>query len=636
MPLYAARMQELQRDDRGRVEVRCIMQVPLPRERVWQVLADTQHINQLIYRLDPMRALKVSAKGVLVRGGYGFAGPEYDELPLEFRAPEQYRCVREFHGGLFVRNEVECTFGSTPDGGTKVEYVNVMLTRPSPWFWWVRFGFSVSVRRSLQKLERLLAAQVPEGALRWPFQNPTAGAVLARARPFADLLATANPAQAPLIETLVQHLAEALDDDVARMRPYELAGRWGASRDDVLALFLRGTQAGLLQLSWDLLCPSCESAPVGVPSLSQIPAQGHCEACDVTWRTAFERNVEATFRPTPAVREVANAIFCFGSPSRTPHWLAQVLVQAGESRVLEASLGAGRYRVQGAGVDGHTLIDVRDGGASEVEVRVGTGADGRGALPEAADTLAAGSVRIALVNDDVQPRRLQLAYRDFARASATAADVTALGLYPDLFGGEVLAPGQHIRVGRTAILFTDLVGSTEMYESIGDAEAYGLVWRHFAVLEEAIAAHGGRVVKTIGDAVMASFPRAIDAVRAAWSSVEGVAAMQGPKGEPAGLALKAGVHEGPCLAVNANEVSDFFGRTVNVAARVQGLAGAGELVVSAAALETAEVEAYLRELVDGGAHMVTERCAVKGVAGDLEVRRVRRQAAAPVLRALGT
>jgi class 3 adenylate cyclase len=124
-----------------------------------------------------------------------------------------------------------------------------------------------------------------------------------------------------------------------------------------------------------------------------------------------------------------------------------------------------------------------------------------------------------------------------------------------------------------------------MYERLGDARAFAVVQEHFRSMSDVIAKHGGAIVKTMGDAVMATFASPGNAMRA---GVEMVEREERERGE-LGLGVKIGLHEGPCLAVRANERLDFFGTTVNVAARLQAQAHGGQIVVMESLLEHAEV-----------------------------------------------
>jgi class 3 adenylate cyclase len=201
-------------------------------------------------------------------------------------------------------------------------------------------------------------------------------------------------------------------------------------------------------------------------------------------------------------------------------------------------------------------------------------------------------------------------------------------VYQEVFGAEALSADQQLAVGQRTILFTDLVGSTALYEAVGDAAAYGLVRRHFVLLREAIEAHGGHVVKTVGDAVMAAFDIPVDGARAGLACIEALRRLRDSEGRPTSLRLRVGVHAGACLAVDANAHVDYFGRTVNLAARVEALGGADELVLSWSVCAAPGVAAFLDETRHAGHAVVDDRRRVKGVAADVDIVRIGVKAAA--------
>lgn len=164
-------------------------------------------------------------------------------------------------------------------------------------------------------------------------------------------------------------------------------------------------------------------------------------------------------------------------------------------------------------------------------------------------------------------------------------------------------------MGSLAVLFSDLTGTTALYERLGDARAFALVEAHFRDLAQVAAAHGGAVVKTMGDAVMATFARPSAALAAGLEMIARVEALAAEHGLD-GLELKVGLHEGPCLAVRANDRLDFFGSTVNVAARLQGQARPGQVVIAAGLAEHPEVR---RVMVEKGLHVEQFRAELKGV-----------------------
>ncbi|HEX8293002.1 MAG TPA: adenylate/guanylate cyclase domain-containing protein, partial [Pyrinomonadaceae bacterium] len=196
--------------------------------------------------------------------------------------------------------------------------------------------------------------------------------------------------------------------------------------------------------------------------------------------------------------------------------------------------------------------------------------------------------------------------------------------FRDLFAAEALRPGDRINVGQMAILFTDLRNSTRLYREIGDAVAFGAVMNHFDVLREEIAAEGGSVVKTLGDAVMAVFPRPAPALRAIISAQ---AALASPPEGVRPLALKAGLHAGPCIAVTLNGRLDYFGSNVNIAARLEPLSNGGDCVITADVRRDPEV-ADLLEDPAGGLAAERSEAVLKGFDDEsFELWRVRRAGA---------
>jgi class 3 adenylate cyclase len=177
----------------------------------------------------------------------------------------------------------------------------------------------------------------------------------------------------------------------------------------------------------------------------------------------------------------------------------------------------------------------------------------------------------------------------------TAAQVTSWQEFRDLFVSEVICPDEQITVGSQIVLFTDLRGSTAMYNGIGDAPAYVVVRDHFVILTEAIREHHGAIVKTIGDAVMAVFSRVDEALAAVRQMHERLGLAIPTKGLAVPLMLKSSLHLGPCLAVNANDKLDYFGTTVNLAARMVGCCQGGDLTISDEVHSRTETSQFLAQ-----------------------------------------
>jgi class 3 adenylate cyclase len=215
-----------------------------------------------------------------------------------------------------------------------------------------------------------------------------------------------------------------------------------------------------------------------------------------------------------------------------------------------------------------------------------------------------------------------------ARYANLASDVDGERLVFAASIGAILLPLSLMRFARVSashgeevrdmtFLFTDLTDSTAMYERIGDARAVDAVRIHLETLEAATRRHGGTIVKTIGDAVMAAFP---DPAAAVGTALEMFARLERfEKAAWTHYDLKVGLHRGPAIAVSSRGRTDYFGQTVNLASRmVEALAQGGEIVMTEETYHGEGVESLLE-----GRDIRIEQAVVKGVAGTVPVHRVR-------------
>jgi class 3 adenylate cyclase len=201
------------------------------------------------------------------------------------------------------------------------------------------------------------------------------------------------------------------------------------------------------------------------------------------------------------------------------------------------------------------------------------------------------------------------------RPYLTAKRLLTNQTFRDIYRTDTLELDQRLKITSLTFLFTDLKGSTALYERVGDLVAYDLVREHFRVLYDVVAAESGAVVKTIGDAVMATFQTPDRALAAALRMREEMARINAERNNE-DLLLKIGIHEGPCLAVRLNDSQDYFGQTVNMAARVQGLASSRAIFVTQPVVEDPKAA---RILESSGLQPTMQRAALRGIADETTV-----------------
>ena len=417
---------------------------------------------------------------------------------------------------------------------------------------------------------------------------------------------SATPRAAGLLPDLSEFLLHAPAVALRGIRPLAMARLWRADPEHAVALFLAAQRRGILAMGWELLCPRCRGAKARVENLHDLPQGAHCPSCNIDYRRDFTRNVELTFHPEPWLRPLPEGEFCLLGQGSTPHVKFQGEVAARSGKSFALALRPGPYRFRTVEAGGEADAVVADGMIPEVS------ASGS----EIALTGRRHKDEFVIRNDTDRPLVFVVEDRNWAKDALTGERVIAMPAFRRLCPEQLLRPGDDAEISRMAIVFSDLQGSTRLYEALGDANAYRLVRDHFAFLSQRVQAHNGFIVKTVGDAVMAAFYDPADAVRAVLAIQDDVAEFNRGRGD-AGIVLKLGLHVGPCIAVTVGDVLDYFGSAVNTASRLEHQCRGGEAIVSQAVL--AEPEA--RDALAGRA-LTEDAAALRGLSEPVRFVRV--------------
>ena len=460
---------------------------------------------------------------------------------------------------------------------------------------------------AIQAKRTLLAAGRGNKLATGPASVTSKAALKARASVFG----TANVD--PMLEhRLLEFLLVQPDEALLQVRPFEVASAWGAPRREVLRVFLHAARAGLFDLEWQVNCPTCRVGSDVAPTLDAVKRRVHCDECDISYDVDFADNVEATFTPNPAIRNVPRMVFCASSPYFQPHVHGYVSVppkskaQFGplpDGAVLLRSRGTPRQLFVGAGE--------RDGGP--IVVRVTSGAIIRIDAPFHGHADADTS-QLFVSNETDVPVRLVVERGGWNAEIVRGSLLVTLPEFVELFGAEAPAAGMQLAVGKKAIVFTDIVGSTELYERLGDARAFGLVQEHWREVKRVVDANNGALIKTLGDGVMCVFPSIGGALTASFAMVDHTDTVS--RRDDLDFAIRVGIHEGACFAVRANDRLDLFGTTVNLAARLMGCAAGRQVAMLARALSHPALHACLE---DEQADCETVRTTIRGLRGTHEV-----------------
>jgi class 3 adenylate cyclase len=481
---------------------------------------------------------------------------------------------------------------------------------------------------------RLAAAKGDNYVLSAPFDGREAPMSETEAL-FSVLRKSSDPKCAAAIEEAVR---EASDRDLCRVNPLAFAAKRGLDEERTIAAFLHASRLGIFELSWNVLCPGCGGVLDAGTTLKSINRDEYdCGLCASGYTPTLDEMVEVTFTVSPRVRRIAahspdtlpeaeyyRQIF-WSSGVDLPEALGETLAEftvdsielaPGEKAVLSVQLPKDFVIAFDPVTHGTQFIDVK--GEPTHERQTLSMVFNKVKQPVGTIEMRPGPLRVTFENRTdrrvlpalwiaADPLHQLLGHR---RPFLTAKRLLTNQTFRDIYRTDTLDVDQRLKITSLTFLFTDLKGSTALYERVGDLVAYDLVRQHFHVLNEIVAAEAGAIVKTIGDAVMATFPTPDRALAAALRMREAMARINAERGNE-DLLLKIGIHEGPCLAVILNDSQDYFGQTVNLAARVQGLASSRAIFVTQSVVEDKNAAKILET---SGLHPMMQQAALRGIA----------------------
>jgi class 3 adenylate cyclase len=452
---------------------------------------------------------------------------------------------------------------------------------------------------------------------------------------------TADPAVA---EAILRLINDGEDHELNRINALDFAGRTGLDEERVISGFLHASRLGLFDLTWNVLCPGCGGVLDAHSTLKSLRHDDyHCGLCACGYEASVDEQVEVAFTVSPRVRRIGAH-----DPNTLPLWeyfkqvfwssgvdlnresfesltdevtLDALELPAGEKAVMSLQLPPQFVIVFEPVTHSAQFIDVQ--GEPTKERQQLSLIYNKAHAPTGTMTMRPGPLRLSLDNQ-AGVRTLPAVFiagdalhrligkrKPFLTAKRMLSNQT----FRDVFKADNLNIDQRLKITSLTFLFTDLKGSTALYERVGDLAAFDLVRAHFHALLEIISTEKGAVVKTIGDAVMATFIRPEHAIVAGLRMRAAMDKLNAERDRD-DLVVKIGIHEGPCLAVMLNERQDYFGQTVNIAARVQGLSTSQAIHITGPVIDAPAVAAILDK---ASIVPIQKQAALRGIADKIVV-----------------
>ncbi|EOQ87860.1 adenylate/guanylate cyclase catalytic domain protein [Leptospira yanagawae serovar Saopaulo str. Sao Paulo = ATCC 700523] len=558
----------------------------ITREEVWPYLIDTSSFNKRI-GLPRFQYLEKEGKlfGKTKQAGFQL---EWEEVPWEWEYLKEIGNARIYKRGFakYVRIKIL----AEPLGESRCKVYVYLGAIPRNFF--TKKILEIALPRLKESFQKGFKEIEEEIKLRKPKLQSISG----KEKTFFPEAQWIHPEkldkQTPILvekgiqkETIAKvftWIKQSPDNELDRIRIKSVSRLLDLNPDEVLFLFLHGCRLGIFTLSWDIVCPHCRGVRTSLTKLGDMPAKDQCDVCEIDFDTTGVNSIEVTFHLHPSVRIVEKQMYCAAEPATKQHILLTKRVGGRKSFSSSLLIGSGVYRLRKKGEKKYRLVESKQS-HNQTDILW---------LPETNDEEIKVIPKPNLVfeNDLEEDVTIVLEERSEDQNSLRPSEIFDYQEFRDLFSEEAIATNLQLDIGIKTILFTDIVGSTKFYETEGDHGAFLQVREHFIKTNQIIQNFRGVVVKTIGDAVMASFSSPLQALKAAKEMQEWFH----PENKHTPVRIRISIHTGNCLAVNLNSNIDYFGNTVNYTAKIQSVTNSGEISFSETIFRDKDIREYLR------------------------------------------
>ena len=566
-------------------------------EALWPFVSNTEKMNRAT-GLEPVRfemeSVKTQPGDTLTTGTQRAAGGlvnlKWREHPYEWIEGSRHVVLRVFDAGLLRWYVAEVQLERLAGGGTRLR--NTIKLEPRSWLAKLvsKFELGVKYRRRLERVYLRLDKILASGAR--PEIDPIdpeiqlSGAAKAKLDEVsAELLSAGVDDRA--VAALVAFLGHASDQDVARLRPLELAKKFGVPEEPMIDACLHAAKLGALAMVWDVICPSCRIPSSVVESLAKIEEHASCKTCNLGFDVDFSRAIELAFRASPSIREVETRTFCIGGPAHFPHVAAQVRLAPGERFALQLTLPAGFYLVRSPQlVRSHEVRVLAQGGVRRNDLVLGERSE--------IAPMTTGDQLLTLFNNEPREVLVRVERAGDRAYALTAARAMANAAFRALFPDQALAPGRLMAVTQATLVVAEIHDAQALFHQLGDTKAFPVAARFFEITGALAREYGGSLIKTFGGLAIAAFERPSAAVEVALA----LQAAVDKHPITSGLACRIAVHRGPLMALTQSGRLDYFGQNVELVLAATAATPPATIALTAAVCTDVTVAERLQAVPD--------------------------------------
>jgi serine/threonine protein kinase len=562
---------------------------------LWPHVSNTERVNAAVGLPSVEYVTRRDERGVKHRFGsfkLGWTRLSWEEHPFEWIEGRRFSILREFENGPFQWFVSTVELIPRPEGGSLLRHSVRIATHGLIGRLIAHIEVNIKGRKPLDRVYRriddVVSGKLKSSSVTDPFvATSSAASKLRRKLENFRSQFVGNVSDQNCLERFLDLLAESPAQDLARIRPRAVARRLDVSADQLTILCLEACHAGLLELHWDILCPTCRVAAAVKDSLNEIDRHARCEACEHDFDADFTSAVEMIFRVHPDLRQADLKTYCVGGPEHAPHVIAQIQVAAGESFELDLNLDPGSYVLRGSQLP-YTIGIVADSSSGP----------NRSVIRLRPDQSSRRSIRIhgerqllTLVNEYSCEILIRLERTTPRKDVVTAAEALQLPLFRQLFPSEAVTRDRLSSMSTCTLMALRITNVLDLFSVLSDAATATSLQQTMAFCRITIEARGGVLIKEQEDRLMASFAQAQPGLQSAIELHEALSAeCSATRTAPA---VQIALHRGVAMSTSINGKLDFVGRSVAIVSAMLDLPEKHRLLVSQDLASDEEFQANL-------------------------------------------
>lgn len=548
--------------------------------QLWPHVSNTERLNKAVglpsVRYEVKQDDKLGFRRYAHAKVIGFQ-MTWEEHPFEWVEGQRMGILREFAKGPFKWMLSTVELAARPEGGTTLTHTLTVEPRGFLGRLIAPMNLGRSAKKGLQqvyqRIDEVCTNTANQNIINDEFEQPTRlsrhhqrslDARIEQLRAF-DL-------DREVVEILAIYVANAPDQDVARVKPLAIANRFGLPEMATVEACLRGVTVGLFDLQWDVICPLCRIPSGHRDTLKELREHENCPTCAIDFQPDFANAIELVFRVNADVRPVRVGHYCAGGPAHSPHVVAQIRVEPGEIISLDLALSEGVYRLRGPQLPWTAELRVT---AEAITTNWDIHLDQ--SKPAAISPLVIGRQELTCRNTSDRPLTIRIERTVERDDVLTAAKAMTTPMFRTLFPGEILSPGQLASASKVTLLQLHIQDFGLIENRLGEQQTFQLLQSFYRAVESQIKMGQGSIVKLIDDGLLAAFSRVSDAVQTAFA----LDTMLSRSDEFTAIKIGMGIHRGMAMVATLNDRLDYFGQTPKITARLTQLARGNEFVVSA-------------------------------------------------------